>query len=1059
MRKNIQKMLMAAIMLLMSMMASAAVPAWQCSFERQQDRTGWTVLTSGTPGSNTWKAGTATSYDGTHSFYITADGGQTAAYQENGAACITAYRKISLQKGRYTFTCVYKARGGYGDYLNMAFSTARPTSASDLDDYSGFLLPSACYFQQVNDTNPWLPNHPMWLTYTEEIEVTANRADYYLSFMWHTNGDANINNPGACVDFIQIAPIQTGPDCSAQPKFLRQNRQGNAVTFDWSGTASEYQIEYFIYDDPTVRMVDYLTQPTYTVHCDAIREGVYTFRVRSICGTDTSAWSKLDYLLFYDITKHCMDYLNFYDPDVIAQYGDFANPYAYTGVIDSGYWGADSRITRHYIPGETDPHTSNQLTTTPSDQVASIRLGNWQSRAEGEAVNFRLPITQDAAVLLVQYAVVMQDANHEVDSQPHFTLELLDSVGTLVDSCGFADFIAETGPTGWQTDNSDSIPVRWKDWTLIGMNMQQYMGQTLTIRLTTKDCAIGEHYSYAYFSLACHDGRIEGLRCGEKPDTLKAAPGFYYRWYRKFETPRVVLGREQTFIIPGGRQDTATYCVDLIQMLDTTCYFTIEVSALGYEPHADFAAEWRAQDCQSFVSLTDSSYIAGFAYDSLDNKVVITRDYEAERSYYWECNTTLGRQTSTLPNPRFRLPNTGDSVRITLTSAMEGGCEDVKRYVFYAPPVQPITVTKRYNICQGDTIYYKGQTYTESGDYVDTLATTLGCDSFFVLSLRYITVDTIRYFDTICEVDMPAGGVYWPEGNLYMPAGGNYTYIQPARGGCDSICHLMTFCEYKRLRMSVDSFPEAFCLGDGDLRIPYKKLAGEASRYSLFFDAEAHRRGFFDFIWMPVEDSASIDIPLSEQAWAGYYTARLVVYNLHCDSLVFPLNITLLYGAENVITQRWNDFLSVRQSAYDFYGGFTDYQWFADGVAISGMNGPQLYLPENGLDPNAEYSVEMTRLADSVRIRSCAFAPTVEPNTTTLSVVPSIILAGAPTAVSVSVSQPGQLSVFRHSGECMWKTELPEGQSFINPPQQAGLYILHFRNRDGNIQTTKIIVE
>ena len=160
-----------------------------------------------------------------------------------------------------------------------------------------------------------------------------------------------------------------------------------------------------------------------------------------------------------------------------------------------------------------------------------------------------------------------------------------------------------------------------------------------------------------------------------------------------------------------------------------------------------------------------------------------------------------------------------------------------------------------------------------------------------------------------------------------------------------------------------------------------------------------------------------------------------------------------------MITQRRNDFLSVRQSAYDFYGGFTDYQRFDYGVAISGMNGPQLYLPEKGLDPNAEYSVEMTRLADSVRIRSCAFVPTVEPNTTTLSVVPSIILAGAPTAVSVSVSQPGQLSVFRHSGECMWKTELPEGQSFINPPQQAGLYILHFRNRDGSILTAKLIVE
>ena len=123
------------------------------------------------------------------------------------------------------------------------------------------------------------------------------------------------------------------------------------------------------------------------------------------------------------------------------------------------------------------------------------------------------------------------------------------------------------------------------------------------------------------------------------------------------------------------------------------------------------------------------------------------------------------------------------------------------------------------------------------------------------------------------------------------------------------------------------------------------------------------------------------------------------------------------------------------------------------------MNGPQLYLFENGLDPNAEYSVEMTRLADSVRIRSCGFSPTVEPSTTTLSVVPSIIQAAAPTAVCVSVSQPGLLSVFRHSGECMWQAELPEGQSFINPPQQAGLYILHFRNSDGSIHTTKIIVE
>jgi hypothetical protein len=73
--------------------------------------------------------------------------------------------------------------------------------------------------------------------------------------------------------------------------------------------------------------------------------------------------------------------------DVEATVGSFSNPYASVGVMDTAY-SDDAKYWRHTVnwdPDEYDPRTGGRLKVVPEDEVASVRLGNWNNGAEGES--------------------------------------------------------------------------------------------------------------------------------------------------------------------------------------------------------------------------------------------------------------------------------------------------------------------------------------------------------------------------------------------------------------------------------------------------------------------------------------------------------------------------------------------------------------------------------------------------------------------------------------------------------------------------------------------------
>ena len=274
---------------------------------------------------------------------------------------------------------------------------------------------------------------------------------------------------------------------------------------------------------------DGITAKSFVV--EDLEEGMKTFYIRSHCDTLIGAWTSKSSFFFYPNAR-CINYLGLSNKNCF--FGTFDNPIASSGAVDNGYQSKFSRHTLHYDPNEYDPITGGALKTVPAGELASVRLGNWNTGREAESVSYDYVVdTVDGALLMLNYAIVMEDPQHEVNAQPKFTLDITEQGMPLPYGCGSAFFAAGHGmdPSDktWHSFSStgQSTGGYWKDWTTVGINLAQYHGKSLKIKLTTYDCDASGHFGYAYFTLGCSSGKIEGLSCGDAPENgFKGPDGF-----------------------------------------------------------------------------------------------------------------------------------------------------------------------------------------------------------------------------------------------------------------------------------------------------------------------------------------------------------------------------------------------------------------------------------------------------------------------------------------------------------------------------------------------------
>ena len=262
---------------------------YSCDFEAAGDN-GWT-LKNGTC-TNKWHVGSFTSPAGhSGSLFISSDGGTTADYGIDAVSVVVAEKLFQTgTSDSLTISFDLTVEGetsddGYHvyDYLKVFWVPADTVyEASSSWQYYA----NASYSTNVIMSNAaYATNYTVnMLTGTQTMSATiANEPNTLkkLVFVW-VNDNGQGAQPGAIIDNIYIS------DCIIPTDFIANNITPTFADVSWNGTASSYQIRLNGGTPETVTA----TSKTFT----GLTAGTaYTVEVRSLCGSNNSAWKRIEF--------------------------------------------------------------------------------------------------------------------------------------------------------------------------------------------------------------------------------------------------------------------------------------------------------------------------------------------------------------------------------------------------------------------------------------------------------------------------------------------------------------------------------------------------------------------------------------------------------------------------------------------------------------------------------------------------------------------------------------------------------------------------------------------
>ena len=238
---------------------------------------------------------------------------------------------------------------------------------------------------------------------------------------------------------------------------------------------------------------------------------------------------------------------------------------------------------RHKVmewPPTNDPIIGAALQTLPPGSVSgdkAIKLGNDQIYYECEALVYEFVPEIENPILLLSFAVVFQDPNHSFAKQPLFIFRVTDTNGDLLEECTEYDVTSAANIPGfhtWQPQGSyqgeerkhtDLVPVHWRDWTEMSVDLSKFIGETIQVQIINYDCGQGAHFGYSYFTAKCVPNTLQLVEPCESTTsfTLEAPNAFESYLWSNGETTR-----------------TATFGIDTIMDSQITCKV---ISQMGCE--------------------------------------------------------------------------------------------------------------------------------------------------------------------------------------------------------------------------------------------------------------------------------------------------------------------------------------------------------------------------------------------------------------------------------------------------------------------------------------------
>lgn len=946
-----------------------------------------------------WVIGTAVKTEGKRSLYISYDEGATCTFDTVWNTSY-AYFDFTIPSGQYELSFDWRCLGGDETYMCAAVGIAKQMTSMDCN-YERAEFPD--YIQSFAESGyRVMRGCSRWQHVSVPFASNGTRV-YRLYFAWRNkNRDSKLPNPvSACVDNIQI----TTRNC-AKPANLEAEVVGDSVVVTWTGTSAQYCIEYRRYGREKWSVQTGIRDERFVI--EGLDEGAYDIRVRGVCNdVDTSAYTYRTSFGVYYPDRHCINYVDLHGEDVVATYGTFSNPYANIGVYDTAFTD-DPKYWRHTInwdPDEYDPRTGGRLKIVPEEEVASVRLGNWNVGAEGESLSFFYTVDgENASILLLKYAVVLEDPNHGPADQPHFNLEILDEWGNLIDyTCGTADFYADSQRPGWNTFGS----VTWKDWTTIGLNLDAYDGERLEVRLTTRDCNWSGHFGYAYFTMGCAAAKIVSTSCGDDAQMSIAAPsGFAYEWFDKYDNPvpdSIKSEDGRTLLIDPS--DTTTYRCHLTYIEEETCGFDLYSSARPRFPIAEFEWQYEPANCQNRVKFINKSHIM----TKFNNVTEHHYDQPCDE-YEWDFGNG---QVGSEKNPVVIFPNKGGFFNVVLyASIAEGRCVKDTSLIIFLPSIGDKELRIDTTICEGGYIVFGPQYAGEEREYVNVWKTSAGCDSTVYLNLHLSPQSTEQLPDTTICAEIPLT----IDGQTYKShESGKFYRFYTNQYGCDSTL-------WMNVTVLDPILPE----------ITVREMSDSPNSGAIFIGGAG-----FDYYTVDGGEPQTADSITGLNG--GFYV--LEFFNDFGCSVVREAAVSVCMPGW--VYQRWGDVLSLKNAeALDTDSAthiFTDFQWYKNNEAIAGANLSYLYVAE-GLDPADSYYLEMTRVSNGEKLTTCPFRPTAVEDQKVVYVYPSPVQVGG--TLTVKVSEAASLTIVNMFGDIALTQALSEGTNSITMAVPAGIYVV-----------------
>ncbi|HXC03233.1 MAG TPA: PKD domain-containing protein [Bacteroidia bacterium] len=200
----------------------------------------------------------------------------------------------------------------------------------------------------------------------------------------------------------------------------------------------------------------------------------------------------------------------------------------------------------------------------------------------GEVLQQTFVVTPSNNMFTYSYMVVMNQVMHSNGEQPYFRIEVLDSTGAQTNSC-HQYYVQEdsTGaaPAGFITSPVVGVfgdSVYYLPWTHNAVNLNPYMGKSITLRFTAAGCTLGGHFAYAYVDCSCSKLQLTlstSAACSGKPVTIYAPPGASsYIWHKVPAGPGIIGSATSDSVVVN---QTGKYTVTIT---NGSCTYTVDTT-------------------------------------------------------------------------------------------------------------------------------------------------------------------------------------------------------------------------------------------------------------------------------------------------------------------------------------------------------------------------------------------------------------------------------------------------------------------------------------------------